>query len=247
MAYNTAIPPRPIADARDGSTPTVWGYYSTDSLATVMGAGYFSNAANIGMRARDMVLVTGPGKTPATLMVESVSSGAATVRPNAAFTPGAGISAGTGTVFYSWQEQDGPIIKSSILIDVTGLNSGGTAGDLIGVNGTGAAYLGQVTAAKHGTIFKGQITCLETPVGGDTDVDVYTSTAATGVEDEAVSGLAGQAQMVNSGAFTVGLTDAFTAWPAADAYLYLVGQGTANATYTAGIFLIELWGHGTIA
>ena len=249
MAYNTAYPPRLLASVDDGATPSVWTYYTTDSLAAVQASGYFTNAVNVGLRVKDIVIVIGPGKTPTQLMVESISSGAASVRPNAAFTPGAGISGGTGTVFYSWQTQDGPVIKSNILIDITGLNAGGTAGDIIGTDGAGAAYLGQVTAAKHGTIFKGQMTCLETPAGptGGDDIDVYAASVGTGVEDVAISGLSGQAQLVNAGASAKGSTDAFTAFPAADSYLYLVGQGTGNATFTAGILLIELWGHGTIA
>lgn len=244
MAYDTANPPILLASARDGSTPQIWSYYTADSMATVMGSGYFSTANSVGLRVGDHIVVSdnGSGKNPTVVTVASIASGAATVGAQSALTPGAGISNGTGTVFKSWIENDGPIVKTSIYIDLTGLNSGGTAGDVIGVNGAGAAYLGQITAAKNGTIFKGQITCLETPATGDTDIDVYSATEATGVEDTAIGDLT-ETQLVNSGAFTVGLTDAFTAWPAADSYLYLVGQGTSNATFTAGILLIELWGY----
>jgi hypothetical protein len=50
-------------------------------------------------------------------------------------------------------------------------------------------------------------------------------------------------QLINSGALASGNVVAAVAMPAANTdYLYLVGQGTANATYTAGKLLIELYG-----
>ena len=45
------------------------------------------------------------------------------------------------------------IVKTTIMIDLTGLNSGGTAGDIIGKNGSGVAYIGQITTANQGTGF----------------------------------------------------------------------------------------------
>lgn len=155
--------------------------------------------------------------------------------------PGVGITNGTGTIIKSSVTRRGGIVKTEILLDLTGLNSGGTAGDIIGKNGAGAAYFARWSNERNGTPLGGVITCLETPAGGDTDIDIYAATEATGVEDVAISTL-DETQLVNSGAFTVGLSDPLTAMPADGAYLYLVGQGTANATYTAGRFLIEFWG-----
>ena len=51
-----------------------------------------------------------------------------------------------------------------------------------------------------------------------------------------------ETQICNSGTNSLGTTTYFAAMPAADQYLYLVGQGTGNATYTAGRFMIEMWG-----
>ena len=45
------------------------------------------------------------------------------------------------------------IVETRIMIDLTGLNSGGTAGDIIGKNGSGVAFIGQVTTANQGTVF----------------------------------------------------------------------------------------------
>lgn len=157
-------------------------------------------------------------------------------------TPGAGTS--LAETYQSWTVTEGGIIKTSILIDLTGLNCGGTAGDIIGNDGAGVAYIGQVTAAVNGTIFKGAMTCLETPAGasGSNDIDIYSATEGTGVEDTAIGDLT-ETQLVNAGASTLGTTDVFSAFPAADSYLYLVGQGAAGGTYTAGRLLVEMWGH----
>ena len=133
------------------------------------------------------------------------------------------------------------IVKTTIMIDLTGLKDGGTAGDIIGKNGSGAAYLGQITAANNGTILGVSITCLEAPVGGDADIDLYSATEATGVEDTAISALT-ETQIINSGTLAVG-TIARGNTIAANQYLYLVGQGTSNAAYSAGRLLIEITGY----
>ena len=157
--------------------------------------------------------------------------------------PGTGISSGTGTVFKSSVQRVGGIIKTSLLIDLTGLASSTTDLDIIGV-GAGAAYLGQVTAARNGTILTGRMTCLEVPAGGADDVDLYSATEATGVFDAGIGTLAETALVTAAGAWTLGLTKGLSAIPAANQYLYLCGgeAGTA-ATYTAGKFLIQLEGY----
>jgi len=103
------------------------------------------------------------------------------------------------------------------------------------------AHLGQITAAVNGTIFAGKITCLETPTGGDPDVDLYSATEATGVEDVGIGTLTAT-QLINHGDWAGGEQGNLTAMPAANKYLYLVAGDATDATYTAGIFLIELWG-----
>ena len=157
--------------------------------------------------------------------------------------PGAGISGGTGTVFKTSVQRVGDIIKTSILIDLTGLASSTTDLDIIGV-GASAAYLGQITAARNGTIFSGRMTCLEVPAGGADDIDLYSATEATGVFDAGIGTLAETALITSGGAWTLAGVKAFGNMPAADEYLYLTGgeAGTA-ATYTAGKFLIELEGY----
>lgn len=135
----------------------------------------------------------------------------------------------------------GDLFKTTIVIDLTGLRST-AAGDIIGDDGTAnPCHIGQITAARNGTIFAGKIECLELPAGGDPDIDLYSATEATGVEDGAISGLT-ETQLVDSGDHAANAFKSLTAFPAADEYLYLVAGATTDADYTAGILVIELWG-----
>ncbi len=152
---------------------------------------------------------------------------------------GTGITAGTGTICKVNGGLSGGIYRVTILVDLTGLNSGGTAGDIIGVNGT--ANPCYIALLPDMVVLGGRMTCLETPAGGDTDIDLYSATEGTGVEDQAITALT-ETQIINAGTQAVGTVTYFAADPVANTYLYLVGQSTSNATYTAGRFLIEIFG-----
>jgi len=133
------------------------------------------------------------------------------------------------------------VVKTTIMIDLTGLKDGGTAGDIIGKDGSGVAFIGQVTTANQGTVFGVTMTCVETPAGGSTDIDLFSATEGTGVNDTAIGDLT-ETQIINAGAASAG-TMVAGGDIAADQYLYLVSQGTGDATYTAGRFLIEITGY----
>ena len=161
-------------------------------------------------------------------------------------TGGAGIE-GTAAVYItqvnrlkSDVDTNVNIVKTTIMIDLTGLKDGGTAGDIIGKDGSGVAFIGQVTTANQGTVFGVTMTCLETPAGGDTDIDLFSATEGTGVNDTAIGDLT-ETQIINAGAASAGTVVA-GGDIAADQFLYLVSQGTGDATYTAGRFLIEITG-----
>lgn len=159
-------------------------------------------------------------------------------------TAGAGITGGTGTIFKTSVSKEGGIIKTQILIDLTGAGSSTTDLDIIG-QGSSAAHLGQITAALNGTILAGVLTCLEAPTGGINDIDLYWATEATGKFDDAVSGLTETALITSGGAWTLALSKAI-ADPVgiANGYLYLTGgAGGTAATYTAGKFLLTLYGY----
>ena len=155
---------------------------------------------------------------------------------------GTGITGGTGTVYRSSVIREGGIIKTSILIDLTGLRSTAN-GDIIGVDGTSnVCHIGQITAARNGTILAGRMTCFEAPAGGDPDINVHSATEGTGVEDGAIADLT-ETLLVNSGDLSTGTVVTFTGVPAADEFLYLTLGATTNADYTAGKLLIELFGY----
>ena len=159
-------------------------------------------------------------------------------------TAGTGITTATGVVYANSAVKTGGIYKTEILIDLTGLRSTG-AGDIIGVNGTSlVCHIGQITAARNGTILCGQMTTFEAPAGGDPDIDLYYATEATGVEDGAIGDLT-ETQLFNAGDHSIGDVHTFSAGvvPAANSYLYLVAQAATDADYTAGRFLIEMWGY----
>ena len=155
---------------------------------------------------------------------------------------GTGITTGSGTIYRSSVMQSGGIITTQILIDLTGLRSTGS-GYIIGVNGTSlVCHIGQITAARNGTILTGSMECFEAPAGGDPDINVHSATEGTGVEDGAIGDLT-ETLLVNAGDATLGSKVYFTAVPAADEFLYLTTGDATDADYTAGKLLIELKGY----
>ena len=160
---------------------------------------------------------------------------------------GAGIE-GTAAVYITQVERlksdvdtNVNIVKTSIMIDLTGLNCGGTAGDIIGKDGSGVAYIGRVTTANQGTVFGVTMESFETPAGGDPDIDLFSATEATGVEDTAIGSLT-SVSIINGGDQTVGTRTA-GGEIAADQYLYLVCGTSTAGTYTAGRLLITILGY----
>jgi hypothetical protein len=159
--------------------------------------------------------------------------------------PGAGITLGTGTICKGAYTSESTLKQVRIVVDLTGLKGGGTAGDLIGSDSTSIntirqpCFIGQIPAGM--TVFGGRMTCLETPAGGGTDLDLYSATEGTGVQDSAVGDLT-ETQLINAGAQAVGTVTHLAADPAASSFLYLVSQGTSTTAYTAGRFLVELFG-----
>jgi hypothetical protein len=181
------------------------------------------------------------------LVVDTTAAiaGATSLATSAAMTPGTGISAVATAIYKSSVITIGSIIYTEIMIDLTGLNSGGAVADIIGKAATANCHIGQITAAVNGTIFGGKMTCLEVAAGGDPDVDLWYADEATGVEDTLVTALTNQIQLTNAGDHTIGLVTQFinTLVPPANKYLYLAGGDATDATYNSGKFLIQLVGY----
>ena len=159
----------------------------------------------------------------------------------AQMTKGSGF-AGTGLIYKTSVTDHGGIITTRFLIDVTGMNSS-TAADIIGNNSLANCHFGQITAAVNGTILSGRMTCMEAPTTGEPDIDLYSATVSTGVEDAAISGISGTQILNTNTNWIINLTKSFGTIADND-YLYLVGSdaGTDN-TYGGGKFIIELYGY----
>ena len=83
--------------------------------------------------------------------------------------------------------------------------------------------------------------CYETPAGGDPDIDLYSATEATGVENDPITGL-DETVIINGGDAAVG-TRTVGGTIAANQYLYLVAGATTNADYSAGRLVITILGY----
>ena len=188
-------------------------------------------------------IATVSGTGTETTQMSITSAGFASLDANTmAVEAGTGITTGTGTLYRSSVQRSGGIITTRILIDLTGLRSTGGA-DIIGVNGTAlVCHIGQITAARNGTILTGSMECFEAPAGGDPDINVHSASEGTGVEDGLISGL-DETLLVNAGDATLGSKVFFAAPPAADQFLYLTTGAATDADYTAGKLFIELMGY----
>ena len=148
-------------------------------------------------------------------------AGAASLSTTARMTAGTGITTGTGTLYKNSVVTLGNIIETTIVIDITGLSSN-VANDIKG----------------------GYMLCVELPAGGSTDIDVYSATVATGTEDALITDLTETALLAHGGAWAATAFQGFTVVPPADGYLYLTNGGsTSDNAYTAGKFVIKLYGY----
>lgn len=161
--------------------------------------------------------------------------------------PGAGITGGTGTVCHAAATDHGNIVETNILIDLTGLNSDATLGDIIGVDATtSGCYIARFTETECGTHLSTRITCLEAPATGEVDIDLYAAAEATGVTDGAIGDLDETVIVAAATDWTAGATIVGNGVIDDGEYLYLT-VGTSSTptagTYTAGKFLITIFGY----
>lgn len=80
MAYATTNPPALLQD-RIGGGGAVWSYKSTDTIATVLAANYFTNGEALGLKAGDQVniIVDATNTLMYPCYVSAVTSSGATV------------------------------------------------------------------------------------------------------------------------------------------------------------------------
>lgn len=144
---------------------------------------------------------------------------------------------------YRWIENG--IIVTQIKFDLTGLASVATANDVIGLSAGGAAYIGRNVVATNGVIFKTSIAVLETPTGGDNDVNVVTNASAVLAYD----GAGGTTYLVGDlGDLLVGksVENLVPALTEGDYFYLTAGTGDTAAAYTAGQYIVTLYGHAVL-
>lgn len=140
----------------------------------------------------------------------------------------------------------GTLIHTRIIVDLSTLIGSATDLDIIGESAAVDCHFGRVTTALNGTLNGGMVTCLEVPAGGTTDIDFYSSDVGTGTQDVIITNAAlgtETALVTSGGAWTSGASKGMTSLPTANDYLYIVNGAAAGGTFTAGKFLIELFGH----
>jgi hypothetical protein len=154
---------------------------------------------------------------------------------------GAGVSA--AETYKTSVTKEGGLIVTRIVVDLTGLVGSATDLDIIGnTGGAASANFGQLTVAVNGTMVGGSVICLEVPAGGTADIDFYSATVATGAQDVDVTTLTETALVTSGGAWTSGAQKGMTTVPPADGYLYIVNGSASGGTFSAGKFLITLYG-----
>lgn len=134
---------------------------------------------------------------------------------------------------------DGVII-TQIKIDLSGLYDGGTNGDVIGLATATKCYIGKNVVATNGLIFKTELSCIELPATGNTDIDIVENTNE--LEGDAAGG--GVQVSADTGGIAAGITYQNLA-PAhtADDFYYLSAASRSGATYSAGQIIFTTWGH----
>jgi hypothetical protein len=227
MAYSTmsAIKLKPTADETkiiSGENTSGSEVYSVDTSGNIVAVG-----------------VTASGPITGTSVA---TTGAITQDVLQAATHGAG-AIGTYAAPKTYIRTVNGEIVTTIKVDLTGLASVNTSDDVIGLAAGGAAYLLQYIAATHGIVYKIEMSCIETPAGGGTDINVVSN--ASGVL--AWDGAGGTTYGINGGAQAAGMTvQNLVSGLTTTHYLYLtIGTGSAG-TYTAGQLIIKLFGHAAL-
>ncbi len=104
----------------------------------------------------------------------------------------------------------------------------------------GSATIVKVDVAVHGAVTDMELICLEVPTGGNADIDLYTNGAAV-----LASGSVAGTKLINNGAWTyVGQSNsAALAAASDDLFVYIATGAATNADYTAGKYILRLYGH----
>ena len=160
-----------------------------------------------------------------------------------ATAPGAGFSASNYTFNTGSVGTINGEVLTSIFIDIhaLGLSSGTNANDAIGIAGSSSpAYFTRITTGVNGIVYGGELICVEAPLGGEDSIGVFANSSGTIAPDADAS----QHAICAAANQTLGKRTAFsiTSGGNQDDYLYLVQGDTTDAAYSAGKFIIRLFG-----
>jgi hypothetical protein len=180
---------------------------------------------------------------PVMAMVDSGSNGFAT-------DPGAGFSTNSYDTNHGTIGQiQGEVITTLFLeLNENTIVSSSAPGDVIGKDDAANAFFTQVTTAKNGIVYAGEIICVEVPTTGDADINVTAITNGTVAEDAAGESHANvKGVLANCGPQTLGLRTPFII-PSGGIqgdHLYLTHGGSTAGAYGAGKFIVRLFGAPT--
>ncbi len=159
-------------------------------------------------------------------------------------TPGTAISGSANTIYHSFIEKNGNIIRTSIYIDLTDLEGTASANQIVGI-GSNPSHLGQITDAKCGTIFDIVVTCIEAPDADLQELDIIASSDSAGKKGDDYGGggdFTDPGSKVVDADYTAPGIFNMTARPASGDFLYLASVTASADTATSGKLLIELYG-----
>lgn len=225
-----------------GGIPT-GDYYNDGTDLWIMTNKGLERLTDIGSSTFTSPTINSPTINTPTIVTPTIT-GAITSDVLQSATYGAGLVAtGDFGAPKTYRRTENGIIITTIKFDLTGLAAKGTTEDAIGLAAGGIAYLYRNVVATNGVIFRATLSCIETPVGGATDIDIATNSSGTIEYDGAVS----TAKLINGASLVIGKT-LVNEVPAmtANHYLYIVeGTGSAGA-YTAGQFILTMYGHASL-
>ena len=178
--------------------------------------------------------------------IEIVDSSGNLIAPNRlAVTAehGAGII-GTGATPTTYRWTDGGVIVTQIKIDLAGIASVASANDVLCLTAGGVCFIGRNVVATNGVIFGIELTCIETPLTGDNDINVVVNSSAV----LTTSGAGGTTYGVDGGNGVAGQTVALTVQGLTEGHYYYLtgGAGDVANTYTAGQYIITTYGHALL-
>ena len=180
---------------------------------------------------------------PVMAMVDSGTGGFAT-------DAGAGFSASSYDTNHGTIGQIQGEVITTIFIDIAagdgglGLSSGTHANDAIGIaDSSNPAYFTRITTLKNGIVYGGELICVEAPVGGEDSIGVFANSSGSIAPDADAS----EHAICAASNQTLGKRTAFsiTTHGNQDDYLYLIQGDTTDAAYTAGKFIVRLFGAPT--